>query len=300
MAKAPVLEGLIASLEYLPPPLAAEVCRIFKHLSQEPSVLNMMENVGLVPVLVYHMKLHSVFEKGTWDGTEKDLENEKAQDACSQCLLALSNLCKLSRPRQEQAALAGAIPKLQALVERGHPLQEYAFVMICDMACASLATRKSLWTEDGGPFLVRSLAVPETQVPALEALVGWFGVKEHKANWCERLEGKLLKGPDFLMRLFALPPGQTWGARGQPLKDLKSSFVWGPLSRESCRFRSEDKDVFLKILDPLVKLVRISSETNAALANSDQFLAELLRRFRLRACFSDHLGYCHVWFTPAG
>eukprot|EP00439_Symbiodinium_sp_Y106_P055454 s3677_g7.t1 len=247
MAKAPVLEGLIASLEYLPPPLAAEVCRIFKHLSQEPSVLNMMENVGLVPVLVYHMKLHSIFEKGTWDGTEKDLENEKAQDACSQCLLALSNLCKLSRPRQEQAALAGAIPKLQALVERGHPLQEYAFVMICDMACASLATRKSLWTEDGGPFLVRSLAVPETQVPALEALVGWFGVKEHKANWCERLEGKLLKGPDFLMRLFAL-------------------------------FRSEDKDVFLKILDPLVKLVRISSETNAALANSDQFLAELLRR----------------------
>ena len=41
--------------------------------------------------------------------------------------------------------------------------------------------------------------------------------------------------------------------------------------------------MFLKILDPLVKLVRISSETNAALANSDQFLAELLRRLRLRA-----------------
>ena len=225
MAKAPVLEGLIASLEYLPPPLAAEVCRIFKHLSQEPSVLNMMENVGLVPVLVYHMKLHSIFEKGTWDGTEKDLENEKAQDACSQCLLALSNLCKLSRPRQEQAALAGAIPKLQALVERGHPLQEYAFVMICDMACASLATRKSLWTEDGGPFLVRSLAVPETQVPALEALVGWFGVKEHKANWCERLEGKLLKGPDFLMRLFALPPGKM-----PRVTHLKSLIVWGRVS----------------------------------------------------------------------
>ena len=85
------------------------------------------------------------------------------------------------------------------------------------------------------------------QVPAVEALVGWFGVKEHKADWCERLEGKLLKGPDFLMRLFSL-------------------------------FRSEDKDVFLKILDPLQKLVRISSETNKALANSDEFLRELLRR----------------------
>ena len=210
MAKAPVLEGLIASLEYLPPPLAAEVCRIFSHLCVEPSVLNMMENVGLVPVLVYHMKLPSVFEKSPLDslGGDGRIEKfEKAPDACSQCLLALSNLCKLSRPRQEQAALAGAIPKLQALVERNHPLQEYAFTMICDMACASLATRKSLWAVDGGPFLVRSLALPETQVLALEALVGWFSVKEHKANWCERLEGKLLKGPDFLMRLFSLFPG---------------------------------------------------------------------------------------------
>ena len=163
MAKAPVLEGLIASLEYLPPPLVAQVCRIFKHLSQEPSVLNMMENVGLVPVLVCQMKLHSVFERGGFDTVNSD---EKTQDASSQCLLALSNLCKLSRPRQEQAALAGAIPKLMAFVERAHPLQEFAFVMLCDMACASLATRKFLWAEDGGAFLVRSLAMKETQVGA--------------------------------------------------------------------------------------------------------------------------------------
>ena len=39
------------------------------------------------------------------------------------------------------------------------------------------------------------------QVPALEALVGWFAVKEHQANWCLRLEGLLLKGPDFLLKL---------------------------------------------------------------------------------------------------
>ena len=244
MAKPPVLEGLIASLEYLPPSLVSQVCRIFKHLSHEPSVLNMMENVGLVPVLVYHMKLHSVFERATWDSVGND---EKTQDASSQCLLALSNLCKLSRPRQEQAALAGAIPKLMAFVERNHPLQEHAFVMLCDMACASLATRKFLWDQDGGQFFVRSLALPEMQVPALEAIVGWFGVKEHKADWCLRLESKLLKGPDFLMRLLRL-------------------------------FRSDDKDVFLKILDPLVKLVRISSETKTHLANSDEFFSELLRR----------------------
>ena len=43
--------------------------------------------------------------------------------------------------------------------------------------------------------------VSDCQVPALEALVGWFAVKEHRANWCQRLEQLLLKGPDFFMRL---------------------------------------------------------------------------------------------------
>ncbi|CAJ1337639.1 unnamed protein product, partial [Effrenium voratum] len=109
--KATVLEGLIASLEFLSSEQSVQICKIFKHLAQEPSVLNMMENAGVVPVLVHHMAVPAV-------------DRQDDQDACSQCLLALSNLCKLSRPRQEQAALAGIIPKLQAIVERQHPLRE--------------------------------------------------------------------------------------------------------------------------------------------------------------------------------
>ncbi|CAJ1446292.1 unnamed protein product, partial [Effrenium voratum] len=243
MAKATVLEGLIASLEFLSSEQSVQICKIFKHLAQEPSVLNMMENAGVVPVLVHHMAVPAV-------------DRQDDQDACSQCLLALSNLCKLSRPRQEQAALAGIIPKLQAIVERQHPLREHAFVTLCDMPLSSLATRKLLWSQQGAPFLVRSLALAETQVPALEALVGWFGVKEHKANWCQRLESLLLKGPDFLMRLFSL-------------------------------FKCQDNSIFLKVLDPLLKLVHFSAETNAALANSDEFVGELLRRLESEGSMED-------------
>jgi len=238
MAKAPVLEGLVASLEFLPPELLLEICKIFPELTHEPSVLNMMENSGLVPVMVHYMTVPQLI------GERPDAE---PQDVCSQCLLALSNLCKLSRPRQEQAALAGAIPKLQVIVERQHPLREHAFVMLCDMTCTSQATRSLLWTQGSAGFLVRSLAQNDMQVAALEALVGWFAVKEHRANWCQRLEGFLLKGPDFLMRLLKI-------------------------------FKCQDTAIFLKVLDPLLKLVTYSTETNAALANSDEFLGELLRR----------------------
>ncbi|CAE8588333.1 unnamed protein product, partial [Polarella glacialis] len=243
MAKGPVLEGLIASLEFLPPDLAAQVCQTFKHLAQEPSVLNMLENAGVVPVLVHHLLPPS---------SEVVTEAEEAlteDDACSQCLLALSNLCKLSRPRREQAALAGVIPKLQLLIEQRHSLTEHAFVMLCDMTCASLATRRLLWSYGGAMFLVKSLAVPELQAPSLEALVGWFGVREHRADWCERLENVLLDGPGFLEQLLAL-------------------------------FRSQEGTVFLKLLDPLLRLTRVSQKTNAKLAVSHEFLEELLHRLK--------------------
>lgn len=50
-----------------------------------------------------------------------------------------------------------------------------------------LSSRQSsgprLWDSNGASFLVRSLAQESTQVPALEALVGWFGVKDRRLHW---------------------------------------------------------------------------------------------------------------------
>lgn len=259
MAKGSVLEGLIAGLDFLPPDLAIQTCKTFKYLAQEPSVLNMLENAGVVPVLVHFLSLScgpeatkEAEESGQTSLQPRERTNtlSQSQDACSQCLLALFYLCKLSRPRQEQAALAGAVPLLQELVGGRHSLRVYAFVMLCDMTCASLATRRILWAQGGVAFLVRCLHEPELQTFALEALVGWLGVREHRANWCERLEGVLLQDGDFLRHLLVL-------------------------------FQSVKPTVFLKVLDPLLKLARISKEIKAALAGSDEFFQELVQRLKV-------------------
>eukprot|EP00933_Yihiella_yeosuensis_P041771 TRINITY_DN3617_c0_g1_i1.p1 TRINITY_DN3617_c0_g1~~TRINITY_DN3617_c0_g1_i1.p1 ORF type:complete len:509 (-),score=102.21 TRINITY_DN3617_c0_g1_i1:178-1548(-) len=260
MVKGQVLEGLMGSLEFLDADLQAQVCKTFMHLAQEPSVLNMMENAGVVPVLVHQMLQHDEADASRMVSSSTDdaalpeasgLQPQDAQDACSQCLLALSYLCKLSRPRQEQAALAGIVPKLQALTEQpGYPLKEHAFVMLCDMTCASLATRRYLWSQGGADFLVRSLAIPEFQVAAFEALVGWFGVREHRADWCERLEKLLLRSPDFMERILV-------------------------------SFRCQDGFLFQKFLDPLLKLVRVSKQINSSLASSYEFITQLLNRLQL-------------------
>eukprot|EP00929_Paragymnodinium_shiwhaense_P056662 TRINITY_DN28364_c0_g1_i1.p1 TRINITY_DN28364_c0_g1~~TRINITY_DN28364_c0_g1_i1.p1 ORF type:complete len:1019 (+),score=196.64 TRINITY_DN28364_c0_g1_i1:311-3058(+) len=255
MASGLVLEGLIACLEFLPADLQVQICKIFKQLAHEPSVLNMLENAGLVPVLVHVLSWHcgddTMTSSPSSPANVKDgtllLSQEHAQDACSQCLLALFNLCKLSRPRQEQAALAGAAPLLQELVTSRHSLRMYAFVMLCDMTGASLATRRILWAHGGVMFLVSSLSSAELQTIALEAIVGWLGVKEHKADWCSRLEQVLLEDKAFLGHLLALAS-------------------------------SSQTSLFVKILDPLQKLVRISDKITAALAHSDMFFPLLLKR----------------------
>lgn len=260
MAKGPVLEGLIASLEFLPPELTVQICKIFKWLAQEPAVLNMLENAGVVPVLVHFLSMQcggqpieeplnntpKMQTLSTAPGTLTPTLQE-SHEACKQCLLALHFLCKLSRPRQEQAALAGVVPLLQVLVDTRKDLREFAFAMICSMTCASLASRKKLWDQGGVAFLVRSLTARDLQSSAEEALVDWLGAPD----WCTRVETELLQEGSFLARLLEL-----------------------------FRVQRGEADVFVKFLDPLIKFVRISKRIKDALIGSDEFFQELLNRLR--------------------
>lgn len=55
---------------------------------------------------------------------------------------ALFNLCRLSSVRQEEAAIAGAIPILQQIVSGSSPLKQFALPILCDFAHASKTCRK--------------------------------------------------------------------------------------------------------------------------------------------------------------
>lgn len=55
---------------------------------------------------------------------------------------ALFNLCRLSKIRQEEAAVAGAIPILQRVVQGSSPLKQFALPILCDFAHASKTCRR--------------------------------------------------------------------------------------------------------------------------------------------------------------
>merc|ERR1740130_1048985 len=119
------------------------------------------------------------------------------------------------------------------------------------MTCASLASRKILWDQGGVAFFVRSLSAPDLQTPALEALVDWLSVKEHHADWRARVEGVLLQGGDFIACILAF-----------------------------FRRPKADASVFVKILDPLLRFLRISRRIRDALASNDEFFQELVNRLK--------------------
>jgi len=260
MAKGTVLEGMISSLEFLPLDLVVQVCKTFKYLAKEPSTMSMLENAGVVPVLCQVFTEHRQFLLGPIDGA--DAEAAASADAAEQCLHALHSLCEYSRPRQEQAALAGVIPHLMDIgLYSKAQVRGKAFGLLCAMTRASLATRNQMWDEKGlgVAYLVHCMSNPDLQVNAFEALVDWLSVHEHKANWGARVEEKLLapvppeadnlEQPGFFTLLLAL-------------------------------FKTQQQAVFMKVLEPLLKLLRVSVQINQALANSDEFLQELVSRLR--------------------
>lgn len=65
-----------------------------------------------------------------------------AQEIQNHVVNALFNLCRLSKVRQEEAAIAGAIPILQRVVSGSSPLKQFALPILCDFAHASKSCRK--------------------------------------------------------------------------------------------------------------------------------------------------------------
>jgi hypothetical protein len=88
----------------------------------------------------------------------------------------LFNLCRLSRTRQEDAALNGLIPLLQRVVKTERPLKELALPILCDMAHCGYVGRKVLWQNKGLQFYISLLADKYWQVTALDAILIWYDV----------------------------------------------------------------------------------------------------------------------------
>lgn len=96
------------------------------------------------------------------------------QEICNPLVNALYNLCRLSKSRQEEAALAGAVPALQSLVNSNSPLKQFALPIICDFAHASKTCRKVLWQHKIFHLYINLLKDPFWNLAALEAILAWM------------------------------------------------------------------------------------------------------------------------------
>ncbi|THH12926.1 hypothetical protein EW146_g7242 [Bondarzewia mesenterica] len=143
------------------------------------------------------------------------------------------NLCRLNKTRQEEAAQAGIIPSLMRVIESSSPLKQFALPILCDLASAGKSCRTLLWQYDGLPMYVKLLTDPYFQVSALESILSWL--QEETA----RVEDELM--------------------RPESLDALLKCFV------------SAKANSFENILDPFLKICRISTTITIGIAKSQFF-----------------------------
>ncbi|GBE85072.1 predicted protein [Sparassis crispa] len=147
------------------------------------------------------------------------------------------NLCRLNKSRQEEAAQAGIIPSLKRVIKSKSHLRQFALPILCDFAGAGKSCRTLLWQHDGLALYLDLLDDPYFQVSALESILSWL--QEETA----RIEDQLMK-PEAL----------------------------GALLR--C-FVSAKSNSFENLLEPLLKICRLSTAITIGIAKS-QFFKRLI------------------------
>ncbi|KAI6042650.1 hypothetical protein EDC04DRAFT_2657661 [Pisolithus marmoratus] len=143
------------------------------------------------------------------------------------------NLCRLNKSRQEEAAQAGIIPCLKRVIETSSPLKQFVLPILCDLASAGKSCRNLLWQHNGLGMYLKLLEDPYFQVSALEAILSW-------------LQDETAKIEDVLVQ-------------PESVDALLKCFV------------SAKANSFENLLDPLLKICRISIPITIGLAKASFF-----------------------------
>ncbi|KAM0746355.1 kinase-like protein [Meredithblackwellia eburnea MCA 4105] len=226
LATRAVILRLVKALQLLEPDLLAPMLKTIKTLTMLPSALDTLQHANVIDALVSILS-------DQFDGkVGAEIQNHVVN--------ALFNLCRLSKNRQEEAAVAGVIPILQRVVQANSPLKQFALPILCDFAHASKTCRKLLWQYDGLGFYLGLLKDPFWANPALDAIVSWL------LDETSRVE-------DFLVEQTALDG----------------------LLRTFCRTRTT---TFESLLEPFLKLLRTSTVIASKLGVQSAFWRRIIDR----------------------
>jgi len=141
--------------------LVVKILRCIKHLCMgEARHMEELQRAKAVPYLVALLR--------------RNLRGNLPAEMRNQCVNALYLLCKISRSRQEEAAISGVLPPLQELIQQGSPLKQFALPIVCDIAKASKRARAELKQHRGVQFYLGLLSTEYWQANALDALLVWL------------------------------------------------------------------------------------------------------------------------------
>nr|KIR47073.1 STE/STE11/CDC15 protein kinase [Cryptococcus bacillisporus CA1280] len=172
----------------------------------------------------------------------KSIKGSHSNEICSNIFQTIYSMTRLSKSRQEEAASSGIIPLLKRVIQSKSPLKQFALPILCDMANAGKGSRRLLWQNDGLGLYLDLLEDPYWRVSALDAISAWM------QDETARVEDVLLEkfASDSLVRCFVQASGVS----------------------------------FEGILDPLLKILRLSTSLTSSLSHPPFFsrLSESLER----------------------
>lgn len=217
-----VLKSVLKDLRRMTPVHQITMLKFIKNLSMLSTTIQTLHSADaiefLIDLLSYSMK------KG----------QTHFREISNQVLNTMFNLCRLSKERQEDAAVGGIIPLLLRILKTDRPPKEFALPILCDMAHSGSKGRRYLWQNNGLHFYVSLLTDQYWQVTALDAILIWL--QEETAN----VESHLLDG-NFT-------------------RAIVSCF-------NTNRLNAFDSN----LLEPLLKLLRLSPSVAASLAKPELF-----------------------------
>ncbi|KAK2739121.1 hypothetical protein FQN57_006687 [Myotisia sp. PD_48] len=224
VAERTVLHRVLKELKRMTPGPQITMLKFIKNLSMLSTTLDSLQNSNAIDVLT--------------DLLRSTMKKPHFREVSNQILNTIYNMCRLSKSRQEDAALNGIIPLLQKIVKTERPLKEFALPILCDMAHSGKVGRRELWRNKGLSFYVSLLADPYWQVTALDAIFTW-------------LQEETAKVEEYLL----------------DTHDSETSFT---IAIVSCMTISK-ANAFENLLEPLQKLLRLSPAVAATLARPDMF-----------------------------
>ncbi|KAI9850157.1 MAG: hypothetical protein M1838_006044 [Thelocarpon superellum] len=197
-----VLKRVLKDLKRMSPTHQVTMLKFIKNLSMLSTTLDSLQNSNAIDVLT--------------DLLSSSMKEPHFREISNQVLNTMYNLCRLSKKRQEDAALNGIVPLLLRIVKTERPLKEFALPILCDMAHSGKIGRKILWQNKGLSFYVSLLSDPYWQVTALDAIFVWL--QEETA----KVEEHLLGGgfTEAIVRCFTTSKANAFENLLEPLQKL--------------------------------------------------------------------------------